>query len=58
MSKGAELNKMACDKFNLNSVERYYSYMSQGNCFAPKFSELRADAQKYWIDKFNAYSNH
>lgn len=43
-------------KYKLNTVERYYSFMSQGNSFAPKFKDLREDVQAKWTAEFNEYT--
>ena len=39
------------------TVVEYYSYMAQGNCFAPKFEDLHNSAKAYWVADFEKYNN-
>ena len=43
--------------YSLNTVERYYSYMSQGNSFAPEFRNLTLETKQKWIEEFNTAMN-
>ena len=46
-------NAEAIKLHNLNTIERYYSYMSQGNSFAPEFRNLTLEVKRKWIEEFN-----
>jgi hypothetical protein len=37
------------------TVEEYYLYMSQGNCFAPSFKDLIDEAKQEWVKGFSEY---
>lgn len=39
------------------TVVEYYSYMAQGNCFAPKFEDLHDSAKAHWVADFQKYNN-
>ena len=41
----------------INTVEEYYSYESQGHCFAPSFNELNRECKQYWEDRFIEYKS-
>ena len=41
----------------INTVEDYYSYGSQGNSFAPNFDDLADSSKKYWMDVFIEYKS-
>ena len=37
------------------TVQEYYSYQSQCNCFAPDFNYLIESVKQKWIKDFNEY---
>ena len=39
----------------LKTVQKYYSYQSQGHCFAPAFDELAEATKLKWIEDFKEY---
>jgi hypothetical protein len=44
----------AVREYGLDTVERYYDYMAQGNTFAPKFDQLRPEVQAKWQQEYDA----
>ena len=49
--------KQEGDSMKFKTVAEYYSYMAQGNCFAPKFEDLHDSAKAYWVADFEKYNN-